>query len=67
MDDNLDIWAFGIVIFQILIILQEGTDYLDGLSKLNLRDLSYEGRVAVIREQIKDIAFRELLYKMLDD
>jgi len=40
----------GVVIFQIIIILQEGIDYLNGLMRLNLRELSYEGRVTLIKE-----------------
>jgi hypothetical protein len=57
----------GVIVFQLIIILQEGIDYLNGLMRLNLRDLSYEGRVTLIKEQVKDVAFRELLFKMLDD
>ena len=40
---------------------------MEGLNTLNLRELSYDGRVNIIKEQVKDIAFRELLYKMLED
>ena len=52
------------VVFHSLLTLQEGQD---SLTSLSLRDLSYEGRVNLIRERIKDLAFREILYKMLED
>eukprot|EP00347_Sterkiella_histriomuscorum_P003756 403363071 len=64
---NCDIWSLGVVILQLILILQEGADYMEGLTKLQLRDISYEGRITFIKEQVKDLAYRELLYKMLED
>jgi hypothetical protein len=49
------------------VILQQGTNADALFADLNIRQLSYEGRVQIIRETIKDIAYRELLYQMLED
>ena len=37
------------------------------MRKMNLRQLTYESRVGIINELVKDIAYRELLCKLLAD
>ncbi len=50
LDKTQDIWSLGVTIFQTLVVLQDSSEYLAGMSKLNLRELSYDGRVSLIKE-----------------
>lgn len=67
LDFSADIWSLGVVIFHIVIALQEGTEHLDTLLKLSLRDLTYDTRLALVQAEVKDVAMRDLLSVMLRD
>lgn len=63
-----DVWSLGVVLFDCLQTLEIGfLEEEEEKQRVNFRELSFEGRKAIIEEHIKDKAIQNIIVKMLSD